>query len=102
MLQGVSTLAREDYCDTVITTDTWSGRLTAALGDGEWAIPAEYGITRVDADADGFATSADCDDGDPSVNVGAAEVCGNGKDDDCDGADDADCDGYDDDDCADD
>lgn len=39
-----------------------------------------------DSDGDGFsAADGDCDDGDPDVNPGAAEVC-NGVDDDCDSA----------------
>ena len=43
-----------------------------------------------DADADGFAACAECDDGNAAVNPGAAEIC-NGDDDDCDGlTDDAD------------
>ncbi len=37
-----------------------------------------------DLDGDGYTTEEDCDDNDPAVNPGAAEVC-NGIDDDCDG-----------------
>lgn len=37
-----------------------------------------------DADGDGYDIESDCDDADPAVNPGAAEVC-NGVDDDCDG-----------------
>jgi hypothetical protein len=38
-----------------------------------------------DGDQDGWCASLDCDDADPGVRPGAAEVAGNGKDDDCDG-----------------
>jgi VCBS repeat-containing protein len=36
-----------------------------------------------DLDADGFKASLDCNDKDPNVNPGAAEMCSNGVDDDC-------------------
>ncbi len=36
-----------------------------------------------DADGDGYRGNVDCDDADASVNPGATEVVGNGKDDDC-------------------
>ncbi len=39
----------------------------------------------VDADGDGWPATEDCDDDDPSVNPGAAEICDNGVDDDCSG-----------------
>jgi CxxC motif-containing protein (DUF1111 family) len=49
-----------------------------------------YGVGQ-DSDGDGFDTSLDCDDSNAAVFPGAAEVCGNGIDDDCDGeVDDAD------------
>ncbi len=51
-----------------------------------------------DNDSDGYFVSAgDCDDNDASIYPGAAEVCGDGIDQDCDGGDevcDADADGY--------
>ena len=49
-----------------------------------------------DLDDDGYPAPDDCDDTDPDVNPGAAEVPGNGVDDDCAGGDlpDADRDGH--------
>ncbi|MCK6505819.1 FG-GAP-like repeat-containing protein [Myxococcota bacterium] len=38
-----------------------------------------------DADQDGFSAPGDCDDDDASVHPEAAEICGNGVNDDCDG-----------------
>ena len=38
----------------------------------------------IDADGDGFTDSPDCDDGDPTVYVGAEEIC-DGIDNNCDG-----------------
>jgi hypothetical protein len=55
-------------------------------------LPAEDSgsVVAVDADGDGYAVDADCDDADPAVYPGAVEVC-NGRDDDCNGlVDDAD------------
>lgn len=39
-----------------------------------------------DSDGDGYCSTDDCNDSDPAINPGAAEVCDNGVDDDCDGA----------------
>lgn len=40
--------------------------------------------TGTDADADGYPVSTDCDDAEPAINPGAAEVCDDGIDNDCD------------------
>lgn len=42
------------------------------------------GIADADADGDGYTASEDCDDSDPDVHPGAAEIC-NGIDDNCSG-----------------
>ncbi|NMC72222.1 MAG: hypothetical protein GYA57_19485 [Myxococcales bacterium] len=44
-----------------------------------------------DADGDGWCAPDDCNDAAPRVYPGAAETCGNGRDDDCDGLTDEDC-----------
>ena len=43
-----------------------------------------------DVDGDGYGESEDCDDQDPSVHPGAAELCDDGVDNDCDGETDED------------
>ena len=55
--------------------------LTASMA----ALPA-HAAKPVDNDHDGYKSNVDCDDNNPAVNPGAAEICDNGIDDDCDGA----------------
>ena len=85
---GVWTLT---VVDTVPATDDgtltfWQLNITTQAGD--------------DADSDGYVDSCgDCGPNDPSINLGASEICGDGVDQDCDGSDlpsDADGDGFDD------
>ena len=54
----------------------WLGSCAGRPDDGDTGA--------ADADGDGFDTRTDCDDSDPGVRPGVAEVC-NGRDDDCDG-----------------
>ena len=56
--------------------------LTACADKATWSDAAEV---IVDADGDGYPSTEDCDDDNPDVWPGAAEVC-NGVDDDCDPA----------------
>lgn len=72
----------------------------AALATAACAPADGGGAAAVDADQDGYTTRIDCDDTDPEVHPGAAEVCSDGVDQDCSGADvscdcaDADGDGH--------
>jgi hypothetical protein len=72
---------------------TGSGTRTARSYDGTPSRAAvlelEYtqggGGCTADADGDGFPCEVDCNDADPSVYPGAAEICDDGLDNDCDG-----------------
>jgi predicted outer membrane repeat protein len=57
------------------------------MREPRWAFLLLMGGCGGDADGDGFSGGKDCDDDDPSVHVGAVELC-NGVDDDCDGGED--------------
>jgi hypothetical protein len=60
----------------------WGGDRNHALNTGGRYSP-DGNLT--DADGDGISCDDDCNDSDPSIHPGAAEVC-NGLDDDCDGS----------------
>ena len=99
-LEGALSLLRphDPVWDPVVLT---CSALTGAGRDDDWDGRADFVIAIIDFeddDGDGVPDAAcagaggDCDDRDPGVFPGAAEACGNGRDDDCDGEVDEGCD----------
>jgi hypothetical protein len=56
------------------------------LGEGAITTTAQF-VADPDADQDGFAPPADCNDANPAIRPGALEIAGDGIDQDCNGAD---------------
>jgi hypothetical protein len=78
-------------CDAALCGACTTQNLTACCGDGvcsggETTATCDRDCAAcTDADGDGYcATQGDCDDANPSVHPGAAEVCSGGADEDCD------------------
>ncbi|MDD5309161.1 MAG: VWA domain-containing protein [Deltaproteobacteria bacterium] len=71
--------------DSDSDTDTDSDNDAGDDGGGDDGGGSDTDTHCVDNDSDGWCAGLDCDDNDPEVSPGAAEIPSNGKDDDCDG-----------------
>jgi hypothetical protein len=79
----------ESAAEVGVASTAWRWYDTPASFKDEYGTPGKVGSdcqNDPDLDGDGYTGATDCDEGDASVNPGAAEVCGDGIDNDCDGA----------------
>ena len=66
---------------------SFSVRGTDAAGNVGAAVTRGWSVAARDGDGDGVDIRADCNDANPAVHPGAAEIAGNGVDENCDGRD---------------
>jgi hypothetical protein len=99
---GVDDIFGERGDDTISSRDSLPERIACGAGTDsvendftDILAECERGI---DTDGDGFASTVDCNDANAAIHPGAAEIFGNGVDEDCNGRDDvnrdADRDGF--------
>lgn len=72
----------------VVGTHTFSVRAYSLTDDSvSDTVHRTWTVTGIDDDADGFVVPADCNDANPAIHPTAAELAGNGLDENCDGLD---------------
>src|SRR6185436_17481601 len=100
--EGVDEYFGEGGADVINAFDGNAERISCGSGDDrarndpiDIIAECEAGV---DGDADGFASFVDCNDGNPAIHPGVADIVENGIDENCDGADarnlDRDADGF--------
>ena len=76
---------RDEDCDGSIDEQVAAAPLWYLDADGDGWGGSRISLRACSLPSGYAATSSDCDDGDPGISPGAAEIC-NGRDDDCDGS----------------
>ncbi len=79
----------ESSAEVGVASTSWRWWDQSGTSKDEYGTPGSVGSdcqNDPDLDGDGYTGATDCDEGNSAVNPGAAEVCGDGLDNDCDGS----------------